>query len=73
MAGRLAKLKQQKVGLDALFKMDADSPPFAMITEPVLMGARIEYVDVSDKAAIEEWVRTGKFPGGIGATQRQTV
>jgi len=28
---------------------------------------------MSDKPAIEEWVRTGKFPGGIGATQRKLV
>ena len=66
MAGRLKRLEQQKIGLDALFKMDANSLPFAMITEPVLMGARIEYVDVSNKSTIEEWVRTGKVPPGIG-------
>ena len=63
MAARLEKLKQQKIGLDALFKADADSPPTARITAPALMGARIEYVDVSAKPAIEEWVRTGKFAG----------
>lgn len=66
MAGRLAQLKKQNVGIDALFRMDATSPPFAMITAPDLLGARIEYVDVSDRPAIEEWVRTGKYPGGIG-------
>jgi catechol 2,3-dioxygenase-like lactoylglutathione lyase family enzyme len=73
MVGRLLKLKKQNVGMDALFKMEPNSAPFAMITKPDLVGARIEYVDVSDKEAIEEWVRTGKFPGGIGATQRQTI
>jgi quinol monooxygenase YgiN len=66
MAGRLAALKKQKVGVDALFRMDATSPPFAMITAPDLYGARIEYVDASDRPPIEEWVRTGKYPGGIG-------
>ena len=66
MAGRLTALRAQNVGIDALFRMDADSPPFAMITAPDLSGARIEYVDVADKAPIEEWVRTGRFPGGIG-------
>jgi quinol monooxygenase YgiN/catechol 2,3-dioxygenase-like lactoylglutathione lyase family enzyme len=66
MAGRLARLKKQKVGVDALFRMDAVSPPFAMITAPDLLGARIEYVDESDRAPIEEWARTGKYPGGIG-------
>ena len=34
MAGRLATLRAKKVGIDALFRMDADSPPFAMITAP---------------------------------------
>ena len=66
MAGRLAALRAQKVGVAALFRMDADSPPFAMITAPDLSGARIEYVDIADKRPIEEWVRTGRFPGGIG-------
>jgi|GEM_PF-137806 len=66
MAGRLAQLTREKVGVEALFRMDADSPPFAMITAPDLFGARIEYVDLSDKAPIEEWVRTGRYPGGIG-------
>jgi len=46
--------------------MDAASPPFAIITAPDLYGARIEYVDLSDRPPIEEWVRTGKYPGGIG-------
>ena len=66
MAGRLADLRRRKVGLDALFRMDATSPPFAMITAPDLFGARTEYVDIADKGPIEEWVRTGRFPGGIG-------
>ena len=66
MAGRLAALRKQKIGVDALFRMDAASPPFAIITAPDLYGARIEYVDVSDRPPIEEWVRTGKYPGGIG-------
>jgi quinol monooxygenase YgiN len=66
MGGRLERLRKQGIGVDALFRMDADSPPFAMITAPDLLGARIEYVDYSDKGPIEEWVRTGKFPGGIG-------
>ncbi len=66
LGGRLATLRAQKVGIDALFRMDAESPPFAMITAPDLSGARIEYVDIADKGPIEEWVRTGRFPGGIG-------
>lgn len=66
MAGRLAKLRAQGVGLDALFRVDAESAPFAMITAPDLLGARIEYVGVDSVGPIEEWVRTGTFPGGIG-------
>jgi len=66
MGGRLECLRQRGIGVDALFRMDADSPPFAMITAPDLLGARLEYVDYADKGPIEEWVRTGKFPGGIG-------
>jgi quinol monooxygenase YgiN len=66
MGSRLEKLRRQGIGVDALFRMDADSPPFAMITAPDMLGARIEYVDYADKGPIEEWVRTGKFPGGVG-------
>ena len=66
MAGRLEQMKKQNVGWDALFRMDDKTPPFAMITKPDLLGARIEYVDVSDRAPIEEWVATGKYPGGVG-------
>jgi catechol 2,3-dioxygenase-like lactoylglutathione lyase family enzyme len=67
MAKRLEILRRQNVGLAALMRMDASSPPFAMITKPDLMGARIEYVGDAARPAIEEWVRTGVFPGGIGA------
>jgi quinol monooxygenase YgiN/catechol 2,3-dioxygenase-like lactoylglutathione lyase family enzyme len=67
MAARQEALRAQGVGIDALFRMDADSTPYAMITAPDLMGARIEYVDVADAGPIQEWVRTGVFPGGIGA------
>jgi quinol monooxygenase YgiN/catechol 2,3-dioxygenase-like lactoylglutathione lyase family enzyme len=66
MAGRIRHLKEQNIGIDALFRMDAVSPPFAMITAPDLFGARIEYVDEADRVPIEEWVLTGKYPGGVG-------
>ncbi|MDF5756956.1 antibiotic biosynthesis monooxygenase [Spongiactinospora sp. TRM90649] len=66
MAGRLDTLRAQGVGLDALFRADADAVPFAMITAPDLLGARIEYVGVDSMGPIEEWVRTGVYPGGIG-------
>lgn len=66
MAARQETLRAQGVGIDALLRMDADSTPYAMITAPDLMGARIEYVDVEGAGPIQEWVRTGVFPGGIG-------
>jgi len=66
MAGRLEHLQHQGVAVDAQFKMDEKSAPFAMITAPDLLGARLEYVDMADRGPIEEWVRTGKYPGGVG-------
>lgn len=66
MAGRLDALKNQGIGLETLFRMDEQTPPFSMITKPDLMGVRVEYVEDTAREAIEEWVRTGKYPGGIG-------
>lgn len=66
MARRLEQLEKLKIGWDALFRMDAKTPPYALITRPGLFGARIEYVEDTARAPIEEWVRTGKYPGGIG-------
>ena len=66
MEKRLNLLKSQGIGIDAQFKMDVNAIPYALITKPDLMGARIEYVSIEDKKPIEEWVKTGKFPGGIG-------
>jgi hypothetical protein len=67
MARRLERLEELHVGWDALFRMDPNATPYAMITKPDLFGARIEYVETTAKEPIEEWVRTGKYPGGIGA------
>jgi len=67
MAGRVKRLEEQGVGIDAAFRMDSDSTPFALITAPDLLGTRIEYVSTDDIGPIEEWVRTGRYPGGIGA------
>ena len=64
MAGRLEALRAQGVGIDALFRAEAGATPFAMITAPGPLGARIEYVGVEDVGPIEEWVRTGIYPGG---------
>jgi hypothetical protein len=67
MAGRLERLREQGIGIDARFRMDAESTPFAVITAPDLLGARIEFVGTDDIGPIEEWVRTGRFPGLSGA------
>lgn len=66
MAGRIEALQKQNIGLETLFRMDEKTPPFSMITKPDLMGVRIEYVEDTAREAIEEWARTGKYPGGIG-------
>jgi quinol monooxygenase YgiN/catechol 2,3-dioxygenase-like lactoylglutathione lyase family enzyme len=63
MAGRLARLQAQGIGIDASFRADADSTPFAIITAPDPLGARIEYVSTSEIGPIEDWVRTGRYPG----------
>jgi quinol monooxygenase YgiN/catechol 2,3-dioxygenase-like lactoylglutathione lyase family enzyme len=67
MAGRLRTLARQGVGVDALFRMDEHSEPFAAITAPDLDGARIEYVGAAAQTGIEDWVRTGVLAPGIGA------
>jgi quinol monooxygenase YgiN len=66
MAGRIDHLAERGIKLDAAFKMGPDEVPYSMITTPDLSGARIEYVGIEALEPIEEWVRTGRFPGGIG-------
>lgn len=66
MGGLLERLRSRGVGVDAVFRTDAESDPFAVITAPDLMGARIEYVGLDSVEPIDEWVRTGRYPGGIG-------
>ncbi|HWB34873.1 MAG TPA: antibiotic biosynthesis monooxygenase [Rugosimonospora sp.] len=62
MAGRLERLKAQRVGVDALFRPGPGETPFAIITGPDLLGARIEYVGIEDYEPITEWVKTGRYP-----------
>ncbi len=50
------------MGIDAYFRPAAGETPFAVITAPDLLGARIEYVGIEDVGPIEEWVRTGRYP-----------
>jgi quinol monooxygenase YgiN/catechol 2,3-dioxygenase-like lactoylglutathione lyase family enzyme len=64
MANRMKDLKKQGIGLEAVFRKDPTSTPFAMITKPDLLGVRIEYVDATAEHAIDEWVWTGRYPGG---------
>lgn len=66
MGGRLAQLRAQGVGIDAIFRTEAEAEPFALITAPDLLGGRIEYVGTDAAEPIEEFVRTGRYPGGIG-------
>jgi quinol monooxygenase YgiN len=64
MANRMKELERQGIGLDATFRRDRSSPPFAMITKPDLLGVRIEYVDATAEHAIDDWVWTGRYEGG---------
>jgi quinol monooxygenase YgiN/catechol 2,3-dioxygenase-like lactoylglutathione lyase family enzyme len=64
MAGRMKQMEKQGIGIDAAFRKDPETPPFAMITKPDLHGVRIEYVDATAEHAIDDWVWTGKYTGG---------
>lgn len=63
MEGRLKALADAGIGVDAYFRPGPGQIPFAVITAPDLLGVRIEYVDIADRPAIEEWVGTGVYPG----------
>jgi quinol monooxygenase YgiN/catechol 2,3-dioxygenase-like lactoylglutathione lyase family enzyme len=67
MRSRVDRLNEQGIGIDAAFRSGPGAVPFALITavDPVL-GTRIEYVDTADRGPIDEWVRTGRYPGGVG-------
>lgn len=67
MRRRLEQLSAQGIGIDAAFRSGPGAVPFALITavDP-LVGTRIEYVSTDERALIEEWVRTGRYPGGVG-------
>lgn len=62
LAGRIEKLKQQGIGIDALIRPACDKPPTAIITAPDQMGVRMEYLSTSLRLATEAWVLTGKYP-----------
>ncbi len=67
MAARLAWLRSDGPGVDAVFRLDEDSAPFSMITSPDPFGNRIEYIGVDAADSLTEWARTGVLPAGIGA------
>jgi quinol monooxygenase YgiN/catechol 2,3-dioxygenase-like lactoylglutathione lyase family enzyme len=67
MAARLEWLRSEGPGVDAVFRMDEYSAPFAMITPPDPFGNRIEYVGIDNFDPLTEWVRTGVLPSGVGA------
>lgn len=62
LSGRIEKLKQQGIGIDALIRPACDKPPTAIITAPDRMGVRMEYLSTSLRLATEAWVLTGKYP-----------
>ncbi len=60
--GRIKKLKQQGIGVDALISSECGKPPNAIITAPDKMGIRMEYLSTSLRIATEAWILTGKYP-----------
>ncbi len=67
MAARWAWLQTDGPGVDAVFRMDEHTAPFALITKPDPFGNRIEYVGADAADPLTEWARTGVLPSGIGA------
>lgn len=61
MEGRIEKLKQQGIGIDALIRPACDKPPTGIITAPDRFGIRMEYLSTSLRLATEAWVLTGKY------------
>jgi hypothetical protein len=62
LEGRIKKLNEQGIGIDALIRPACDKPPTAVITAPDKMGVRMEYLSTSLRLATEAWVITGKYP-----------
>jgi len=60
--GRIKKLKQQGIGIEALISSECGKPANAIITAPDKMGVRMEYLSMSLHIATEAWVITGKYP-----------
>ena len=62
LEGRIKKLKEQGIGIEALIRPACDKPATALITAPDKMGVRMEYLSTSLRLATEAWVITGKYP-----------
>jgi hypothetical protein len=63
METRIKTLEANGIGLAAQLKTGPDDTPFCIITEPDVLGIRLEYVDVNEQQSIETWVSTGVFSG----------
>ncbi|NET34248.1 MAG: VOC family protein [Cyanothece sp. SIO1E1] len=61
---RIAAFRTANHSIDATLKNSAGEP-FGLVTAPGSLGIRLEYVDLSARPAIEEWVQTGIFPGKV--------
>jgi hypothetical protein len=62
LEGRIKRLKERGIAIDALIRPAWDKPPTAVITAPDKMGIRMEYLSTSLRLATEAWVITGKYP-----------
>ncbi|WP_426565354.1 VOC family protein [Angustibacter sp. McL0619] len=68
MDARLERLTEPGApGVEAVFRMEQGSTPFAIITRPDRYGTRIEYVGAQAADPLTAWARTGVLPDGIGA------
>ncbi|MFH8606757.1 VOC family protein [Streptomyces sp. NPDC018029] len=63
MKARLARLRSQGFGMDAVIRMDAASDPIAAITSYDHHGIRLELADPAVKPVMEQWARAGQLPG----------
>ena len=62
MEGRVQKLKEQGIGIDALISSECGKPANAIITAPDRMGVRMEFLSTILRIPTEVWVLTGKYP-----------
>ena len=60
--GRIKKLAEQGIGIDALLRSGPNRPVYAIITAPDKMGVRMEYVRELLRPVTEAWVLTGEYP-----------